>query len=79
MLLPVPFWIAEMKAFFLEKLPKPLLTTDQIRLMQTDNVLSGDEMVLADLGIEPMAAEAILPTYLHRYRVPRAQAHATGS
>lgn len=78
-LLPIPFWVAEVQAFFMEKLPKPLLTTDQVRLMQTDNVLSGNEMDLADLGIEPMAAEAILPTYLHRYRVPRAQAHATGS
>jgi NADH dehydrogenase len=78
-LLPIPFWVAEMQAFVLEKLPKPLLTTDQIRLMQTDNVLSGDQKTLSDLGITPMAAEAILPTYLHRYRIPRAQAHATGS
>lgn len=78
-LLPIPFWVAEIQAFFMEKLPKPLLTSDQVRLMQTDNVLSGDQMGLSDLGINPMAAEAILPTYLHRYRVPRAQAHATGS
>lgn len=79
LLLPIPFWVAEMKAFFLEKLPKPLLTTDQIRLMQTDNVASGDHMGLSDLGIEPMAAEAILPTYLHRYRVPSDQTHAYGN
>lgn len=76
-LLPIPFWLAGMKAFFLEKLPKPLLTTDQVRLMQTDNVASGDHKGLSDLGITPMAAEAVLPSYLHRYRVHRAEAHAT--
>ena len=78
-LLPIPFWVAEIQASILEKLPKPLLTTDQIRLMQTDNVLSGEQKTLSDLGIKPMAAEAILPSYLHRYRIPRAQAHAAGS
>lgn len=77
-LLPIPFWVAEIEAFFLEKLPKPLLTTDQLRLMETDNVASGKEAGLVELGIQPMAAEAILPTYLHRYRVPRAQAEVTG-
>ena len=75
-LLPIPFWVAEIQAFFLEKLPKPLLTTDQVRLMQTDNVASGDQLGLSDLGINPMAAEAILPTYLHRYRVANDQTHA---
>ena len=78
-LLPIPFWVAEIQAFFMEKLPKPLLTTDQVRLMQTDNVASGDQLGLSDLGIQPTAAESILPTYLHRYRVPRAQAHGMGS
>lgn len=79
MLLPVPFWLAEIEAFFLEKLPKPLLTRDQVRLMQTDNVASGDLPGLSDLGVQATAAEAILPTYLFRYRVPRVQAHTAGS
>lgn len=78
LLLPIPFWVAEIQAFFLEKLPKPLLTRDQLRLMETDNVASGKEAGLVDLGIQPMAAEAILPTYLHRYRVHRTQAEVTG-
>lgn len=78
-LLPIPFWLAELKAFFLEKLPKPFLTTDQVKLMQTDNVASGDLPGLSDLGVQSTAAEAILPTYLHRFRIPRAQAHAAGS
>ncbi len=32
LLIPVPFWAARLEAFFLERLPKPLLTRDQVRL-----------------------------------------------
>lgn len=78
LLLPVPFWLASLKAFFLEKLPKPLLTTDQIKLMQTDNIASGALPGLAELGITPTPAEAILPIYLHQYRTPSEQARAAG-
>ncbi len=67
-LFPVPLGLLSMKAFFLEKLPKPLLTRDQVRLLATDNVVSAGAKSLADLGIRPTAAEAILPTYLFRYR-----------
>ena len=73
LLLPVPFWVAEIQAFFMEKLPKPLLTRDQIRLMQTDNVASGNAKGLADLGIAATPAEAILPTYLNRFRTQTGQ------
>lgn len=78
LLVPAPFWVLELKAFFLEKLPKPLLTTDQVKLMQTDNVLSGEKPGLADLGVTPTPAEAVLPSYLRRYRTPLAQARTTG-
>ena len=78
LLVPAPFWLLELKAFFLEKLPKPLLTRDQVKLMQTDNVLSGEKPGLADLGIAQTPAEAVLPSYLRRYRTPLAQARTTG-
>ncbi|MBO6519036.1 MAG: complex I NDUFA9 subunit family protein [Rhodospirillales bacterium] len=78
LLVPAPFWVLELKAFFLEKLPKPLLTTDQVKLMQTDNVASGTLPGLADLGVTATPAEAVLPTYLRRYRTPLAQARTTG-
>lgn len=68
LLLPVPFLIAEIQALFLERLPKPMLTRDQVKLLQRDNVLSGGYPGLADLGIEAQTAEAIVPTYLGRYR-----------
>ncbi len=78
LLMPVPFWLLAFKAFFLEKLPKPLITTDQVKLMHVDNVLSGTLPGLNELGISATPAEAILPTYLRRYRTPLAQARTTG-
>ena len=69
-LLPVPFAIARMEAWFLEKLPQPLLTRDQVRLLERDNVVGGEARTFEDLGIEPAAAETILPTYLRRFRRP---------
>jgi len=77
-LMPVPLWILEIKAFFLEKLPKPLLTTDQVKLLQSDNVAGGTLPGLAELGISATPAEAILPTYLRRYRTPLAQTRVAG-
>lgn len=67
-LVPLPFELAKIKAFFLELLPVPPLTRDQVELLKTDNVCSGDLPGLADLGIEPTAAEVILPSYLDIYR-----------
>jgi NADH dehydrogenase len=57
-----------LKAMFLGLLPKPMLTRDQVRLLRRDNVVSPDALTLADLGIEPESAEAIIPTYLWRFR-----------
>ncbi len=69
-LVPYPFALAKIFAWFLEFLPKPLLTRDQVTLLKTDNVVSGALPGFAELGIEPAAAEAMLPTYLRRYRPP---------
>ncbi|OSQ40298.1 complex I NDUFA9 subunit family protein [Thalassospira mesophila] len=69
-LLPVPFWLASIMAFFLQFLPKPPLTTDQVRLLKTDNVVSDDAKGFADLGIVPNCIETIAPTYLKRFRPP---------
>lgn len=64
----VPFFIANLQATFLELLPVPPLTRDQVKLLQRDNVVSGSVPGLRELGIEPTAAEIILPTYLDRFR-----------
>ncbi len=67
-LLPWPFWAAKIDAFFLQMLPNPLLTVDQVRLLGSDNVVGEDALGLADLGITPTPAEIVLPTYLARFR-----------
>ncbi len=71
-LAPLPFGLARIKASFLQLLPKPPLTVDQLRQLARDNVVSeaaiAEHRTLADLGIEPQAMGVILPTYLGRYR-----------
>jgi NADH dehydrogenase len=67
-LLPVPFALARMEAWFLEKWPTPLLTRDQLRLLERDNVVAENALGFSDLGLEPTSAETILPTYLSRFR-----------
>ena len=57
-----------MEAFFLEMLPVPPLTRDQVKLLERDNVVDPRALGFKDLGIQPTAVEAILPTYLGRFR-----------
>lgn len=71
LLLPVPFSVASFQAFFLQFLPKPLLTPDQVTLLKSDNVVAAPD-TLASLGIEPTSVEAEVPTYLSRFR-PKGQ------
>ena len=46
----------------------PLLTSDQVELLKSDNVADPALPGLTALGIEATAVEAIVPTYLYRYR-----------
>jgi len=68
LLVPLPFCVASIQALFLEMLPKPLLTRDQVTMLRRDNVVGAQELGLADLGVKAMAVEAILPSYLDRFR-----------
>lgn len=63
-LVPLPFTLASIKAAFMELSPKPMLTRDQVKLLQRDNVVSGDTPTFNDLHIIPQNMEAVLPTYL---------------
>jgi uncharacterized protein YbjT (DUF2867 family) len=72
LLLPLPFPLATLQATFLQFLPKPPLTPDQVKLLQVDNVVSPEaereHRTLPALGIEPVTIESIVPTYLWRFR-----------
>jgi NADH dehydrogenase len=67
-LVPLPMWMAEINAAFLQWLPKPPLTPDQVTLLRRDNVAARKAPGLAELGISPTPIEAIAASYLSRYR-----------
>ena len=75
LLLPLPFGLASLMAFFLElpsnlvpALPMPPLTQDQVQMLRRDNVVSAGALTLANLRIQPTALELVIPSYLARYR-----------
>lgn len=71
-LVPVPAAFARVQALFLQMLPNPLLTVDQVRMLGHDNVVSKSAIdtgrTFAGLGISPTMMRVILPTYLERFR-----------
>lgn len=73
--LPMPFWLAKLQALLTWPLPNSLrpLTVDQVRLLQSDNVVSAaakkEGRTLAGLGVTaPHGIAAIVPVYLERFR-----------
>ncbi|MDC3091875.1 hypothetical protein OA848_05765, partial [Rickettsiales bacterium] len=63
-LLPVPLVMARFMAFFMEKLPKPILTSDQVTLLKNDNVSKiGFENLKKEINF-PKSLEIIIPTYI---------------
>jgi NADH dehydrogenase len=75
-LLPLPWPLASAAGAVLENLPGQLITVDQVRQLQRDNVVSeaaiNERRTLAAFGIEPTSIAAIVPSYLVRFR-PRGQ------
>lgn len=72
-LAPAPFPVASLIGLageFAKYVPfvEPPLTRDQVRLLKRDNVVSGEAGTIADLGISPTTVEAILPSYMVRFR-----------
>lgn len=72
-LIPTPAAIGKLLAAPFALLPfPPLITADQVDQLQIDNVVSDaaikEKRTLAAFGIEPTPMDAILPTYLWRFR-----------
>lgn len=72
LLVPVPFSAMKLQATFLQFMPKPPLTPDQVELLKHDNVVTADARAqgrtLEALGIVPESIAAIVPSYLWRFR-----------
>jgi uncharacterized protein YbjT (DUF2867 family) len=72
LLLPLPAGITDAIAMLGDIVAsvglKPPLTSDQVRLLGHDNVVSGKSPGLAALGVVPTPVEAIVDSYLYRYR-----------
>ena len=67
-LIPIPFGVAKFQSYFLQMMPNPLLTPDQVELLKHNNIISGDHPTLKDLGITGTTIQSILPKYIYRFR-----------
>jgi uncharacterized protein YbjT (DUF2867 family) len=71
----IPWYPASVMGGIMAHLPfiTPPLTADQVTLLKRDNVVSpeaaSEGRTLEGLGIEPTLLEAVLPSYLGRYRL----------
>jgi uncharacterized protein YbjT (DUF2867 family) len=72
LLVPIPFAVMKLQAALLQFLPKPPITPDQVELLKHDDIVSEaarrDGRTLEGLGITPESIDAIVPTYLWRFR-----------
>lgn len=71
----IPFFVANIMGFGFDLANKMTLgllpasiTRDQVRNLRNDNVVSDGAKGFAELGIEPIALDAVLPDYLWRFR-----------
>jgi NADH dehydrogenase len=81
----LPFWAAKVQALLTWPLPNSLrpLTVDQVRLLETDNVVGSaaikDGRTLAALGVaSPHSIGSIVPTYLERFKPKGQYSHYRG-
>lgn len=75
-ILNIPFAVGRIIAFSMDMVQaislglirNPVITRDQLRNLQHDNVVSDGAMTLADLGIDATSMDTILPEYLWCFR-----------
>jgi len=73
LLLPIPFPVASLLGKIGDLQAKvlpipPQVTSDQVELLKSDNVANPSLPGLADLGVPATAVDAVIPTYLWRFR-----------
>jgi NADH dehydrogenase len=51
LLIPLPLFVANISANFFQLFPKPLISRDQIKLLQYDNIISGKYQTNFDIGL----------------------------
>lgn len=72
LLIPVPFQVLKLLAAFAQFLPTPPITPDQVEMLKSDNIVSEEARregrTLEAMAIVPESIEAIVPTYLWRFR-----------
>ncbi len=75
MIVNIPFGVARVMGWAMDLVQTVSLglipaqiTADQVRSLRVDNVVSDGARGFADLGITPVAFEAVLPDYLWRFR-----------
>tara|TARA_B100001939_G_scaffold347979_1_gene371770 strand:+ start:7197 stop:8150 length:954 start_codon:yes stop_codon:yes gene_type:complete len=71
-MIEIPLPLARLQAFFLGLLPKPMLTLDQLRQLEKDNVVREGADGLRELGLTPTPVESVIPSYMIHYR-PKGQ------
>jgi len=67
-LISIPFGLAKFQSYFLQMLPNPILTSDQVEMLKFNNVVTGEHPTLKDLGISGKTIESVLPKYIYRFR-----------
>ncbi|MEM7189933.1 MAG: complex I NDUFA9 subunit family protein [Pseudomonadota bacterium] len=72
LLLNLPFFVARFQAGLMQLSAivgiKPMMTVDQVRMLEVDNVVAEGARTFDDLGIAPTAMEGVLESYLYAYR-----------
>ncbi|MBI1213385.1 MAG: NAD-dependent epimerase/dehydratase family protein [Alphaproteobacteria bacterium] len=82
--IPIPYFLLNVGAALTGWIPGAPITYDQAKLLRIDNIVkNGPDAstvgTLADLGVEPTAVEAVVPSYLWTYRPTGQYAEARGA
>ncbi len=68
LLIYIPRKIAILMAKFFQVFPNPLLTEDQVKLLDNNNIILKTNHTFKHLGVNPVCLELILSDYLKRFK-----------